>query len=490
MDPVYVVVKGRSTRYCALNLGQAQDIDICAEWRDLLLSDLIFIARRAFSNVAPAQLDRLSSATPGALSPAGPPSRPDSGRDSKFDSFSASSDCVTISLALSYCARRSSLSATVVDRARATCFARSITSLTCRVGLGAVRRSRACAAGGTGAGGAARRRGLIRLGGVVSAGFGSGLAASRGGGAGRGARGGSGATGGSSSTGSGGRRLDAASTRSPAAAPAGLRASADRPATSPAPRRRPRSRRSRDRDPETATSSFKTPRLCRNRPLRSSRLREDQPEPCSAPRRRLDFDFPVVQLDDAVDHREPDAAALFLGREIQVEDAAEVLGRNAHAGVFDVDLDASAGCPPGTQSSACPPSGIAWQAFSARFSSACPSMPGSALIAGRLSGHSTRHGDVRARSASGGRGRRHVRDQRRELHRLQLQLVGPRELQEPVHDLVEAADFLADHFDVLRDVRSRREDLRRAPRDRHRRPPRPAAARASASAARGESSSR
>jgi hypothetical protein len=27
MDPVYVVVKRGSTRYCALNLGQAQDID-------------------------------------------------------------------------------------------------------------------------------------------------------------------------------------------------------------------------------------------------------------------------------------------------------------------------------------------------------------------------------------------------------------------------------------------------------------------------------
>jgi hypothetical protein len=27
MDPVYMVVKARSTRYCAVNLGQAQDID-------------------------------------------------------------------------------------------------------------------------------------------------------------------------------------------------------------------------------------------------------------------------------------------------------------------------------------------------------------------------------------------------------------------------------------------------------------------------------
>jgi len=28
MDPVYKDVKGRSTRYCALYLGHAQDVDI------------------------------------------------------------------------------------------------------------------------------------------------------------------------------------------------------------------------------------------------------------------------------------------------------------------------------------------------------------------------------------------------------------------------------------------------------------------------------
>jgi hypothetical protein len=31
MNPVYTDVKGRSTRYCALKIGQAQDIDIFAK---------------------------------------------------------------------------------------------------------------------------------------------------------------------------------------------------------------------------------------------------------------------------------------------------------------------------------------------------------------------------------------------------------------------------------------------------------------------------
>jgi hypothetical protein len=40
MDPVYVVVKARSTTYCAIFLGQAQDMDNQAESRGLLLIDL------------------------------------------------------------------------------------------------------------------------------------------------------------------------------------------------------------------------------------------------------------------------------------------------------------------------------------------------------------------------------------------------------------------------------------------------------------------
>ena len=57
------------------------------------------------------------------------------------------------------------------------------------------------------------------------------------------------------------------------------------------------------------------------------------------PGSRLHFDFSVVQLDDAEDHRQADAAALLLGREIQVEDARQIIGGDADAGVFDVDGD-------------------------------------------------------------------------------------------------------------------------------------------------------
>jgi hypothetical protein len=40
MDPVYTDVKGRSTRYCALKIGQAQDIDILPGIARLFLNAL------------------------------------------------------------------------------------------------------------------------------------------------------------------------------------------------------------------------------------------------------------------------------------------------------------------------------------------------------------------------------------------------------------------------------------------------------------------
>ena len=42
MDPVYAVVKAGSTTYCALFLGQAQDMDVLAERLGLLLIALFF----------------------------------------------------------------------------------------------------------------------------------------------------------------------------------------------------------------------------------------------------------------------------------------------------------------------------------------------------------------------------------------------------------------------------------------------------------------
>ena len=87
---------------------------------------------------------------------------------------------------------------------------------------------------------------------------------------------------------------------------------------------------------------------------------------------RLHFDFTVVQLHDAEDHRQVDAAPLLLGREIQIEDPRQVLRRDTDAGVFDEEPT-----PPRDASRqprhSVPPSGIACSAL--MFSTACISMP-------------------------------------------------------------------------------------------------------------------
>ncbi len=55
---------------------------------------------------------------------------------------------------------------------------------------------------------------------------------------------------------------------------------------------------------------------------------------------RLHFDFSVVHLDDAVHHRQPDSRSPLLRREIQIEDAAQMLRLDPDAGVLDADLHA------------------------------------------------------------------------------------------------------------------------------------------------------
>ena len=47
-------------------------------------------------------------------------------------------------------------------------------------------------------------------------------------------------------------------------------------------------------------------------------------------------------------------------------------------------------------------------------------------------------------------------EQRRQRHRLQLEILGSRELQEPLHDFVEPPDLVRDHLDVLQRLRGRR----------------------------------
>ena len=86
--------------------------------------------------------------------------------------------------------------------------------------------------------------------------------------------------------------------------------------------------------------------------------------------------------------------------------------------------------------------------MSARFNSAWRSMPGSALISGRSRGHSDLHDHV-MRSASGAIVVAMSLSTADELQRLQLQFVGPRELEESVDDLIEPLDLAADHVDVL-----------------------------------------
>ena len=58
----------------------------------------------------------------------------------------------------------------------------------------------------------------------------------------------------------------------------------------------------------------------------SLRLGEHQAEPGAAARGRFDFHLAVVQLHDPVDHGQADAASLFLGREIEIENSAEMTG--------------------------------------------------------------------------------------------------------------------------------------------------------------------
>ena len=102
MDPVYAVVKGRSTTYCALKIGQAQDVDISAEWRGLFSTALFYgcVCRnlwlccyRACSSLA---IRSAFSARFNAMS--------------NLPDFSASSDCVMVQFALLYSALRAVVS--------------------------------------------------------------------------------------------------------------------------------------------------------------------------------------------------------------------------------------------------------------------------------------------------------------------------------------------------------------------------------------------
>ena len=57
------------------------------------------------------------------------------------------------------------------------------------------------------------------------------------------------------------------------------------------------------------------------------------------PLSRLHLDLAAVQLHDPVDDRQADAAAFGLGREVQIENPVELVGRNPDASVFDRQRD-------------------------------------------------------------------------------------------------------------------------------------------------------
>src|SRR5688500_4536390 len=55
------------------------------------------------------------------------------------------------------------------------------------------------------------------------------------------------------------------------------------------------------------------------------------------PHRAFKVDASAVFADDPLDNHQAEAAALFLGREKRGEDSAELVFRDAAAGVFDAD---------------------------------------------------------------------------------------------------------------------------------------------------------
>src|SRR5262249_53935408 len=61
-------------------------------------------------------------------------------------------------------------------------------------------------------------------------------------------------------------------------------------------------------------------------------------ERCALPRSRLYFNLAVVHLNRAINHRETDAAAFRLGREVNIEDPLQVLRLDAASGVRHYQL--------------------------------------------------------------------------------------------------------------------------------------------------------
>ena len=186
-----------------------------------------------------------------------------------------------------------------------------------------------------------------------------------------------------------------------------------------------------------------------------------------------------MHLNRAIHHRQADAAALLLGREIQIEDALQVLGLDADAGVGERDRHAAAArrLAANAQRAAVRHrlTGVQRQV-----EKRLPQHRRIAVDVGRAVAVDARAATP-ARSASGRTIGTTSSSSAAERDRLQLEILGPRELQEPLHDLVEPADLVGDDVDVLERRRRSTGDGAAA---RRARPPRAARAAAAPPAAR------
>src|SRR5258706_16429084 len=69
-------------------------------------------------------------------------------------------------------------------------------------------------------------------------------------------------------------------------------------------------------------------------------LRQENPERRPLSRDRLHFHLAVVHLYRAIYHRQTNATALRLGREVQIEDALQILRIDPDTGIRDQNRDA------------------------------------------------------------------------------------------------------------------------------------------------------
>src|SRR5436190_20735611 len=68
------------------------------------------------------------------------------------------------------------------------------------------------------------------------------------------------------------------------------------------------------------------------------RPRQKNPEGGAAARSGTNLDLSVVELDDAIDHGQPDTGPIMLRREVKVKDLLEIFRRYSNTRIFEADL--------------------------------------------------------------------------------------------------------------------------------------------------------